>query len=327
MDTNRPFFRRNTLGGRLVVLPSKSNILNRYNPQDPASRNVLSDTTYIEFPAMPDQFELKRAADYMQTTSYFLPDGIHFYERTQPLTIPFEFRLHHADREYCTYGPKTLLLIAARLHALVLPVSADNNLQFEATTLEEFHASQDTPSLENKSGPLTTADRKSVRSRLNPPVVCQLELMTSGADDRPGIVCRGYVSQVSVVFKGPWLRGQDGSMNLPTAAEYSFTFVHRPGHYNVYNLSSAEARTLSNPQAFATTVKDRLYHTRHLAQSISAYAGFNTEERNQPAEEVSLSEGPLLGPEPNPTPGVLVGDALQQEVQRRLRYDPLAPRP
>src|ERR671925_632338 len=83
----------------------------------------LSDLPAIEFPMLPTKgIELNRVADYEVQSGIPVPDGIHMYKGTQPLQIPISFSLSIHDEEYCQDGALSLLMVAARLHALVLPI-------------------------------------------------------------------------------------------------------------------------------------------------------------------------------------------------------------
>ncbi len=107
-----------------------------------------------------------------------------------------------------------------------------------------------------------------VRAR---PVTCRLELIFTD-HDAPGIACIGYVREVSVKLNGPWLRGPGKSKNLPSSADFSFQFVHRPGHGNAFNVDTTDFDL--QPQAYAQTVQQNFYNTRHLVQ-VANYKGLD----------------------------------------------------
>ena len=80
----------------------------------------FTDTTdylKINFPCMPDSIELARSAEYMVVPSQVMPDGLHQYKWTNPLVIPFSFKLHAFDEEFCPNGALSLLETVALLHS------------------------------------------------------------------------------------------------------------------------------------------------------------------------------------------------------------------
>jgi hypothetical protein len=112
-------------------------------------------------------------------------------------------------------------------------------------------------------------------SSVSNPVTCWLHLMFID-DNQPGISCIGYVKEVGVKLNGPWRRSASGGFNLPTSGDFSFTFVHRPGHGNS-NIASQILGGLAiaqQPQAYANTVKDKLFNTRNLVVAAN-YRGFS----------------------------------------------------
>ena len=86
----------------------------------PASAKSGSNVV-IEFPAMPEVIELAREAEYNVQSYLNLPDGLHIYQKTAPLTIPISFKLH-AFSDYTTRGAIDLIQMGRRLHALTLPI-------------------------------------------------------------------------------------------------------------------------------------------------------------------------------------------------------------
>lgn len=233
--------------GRLIVMQTKGDsLLDNYK-----------GFAAINFPAMPDVIELTRRADYMVSTPYGLPDGVHQYRGTSVLEIPVSFKLHAFDREYCPKGVKTLLQVAADLQSLVLP--------FGPAALPVLIGPPPVPD-RNDTSTLKGADRGAqltyqvVTEGIFPPATCYLELVITDRRS-PGIACVGYVKEVSIKFSGPYLRGPEISQLLPTAGDFSFTFVHHPSHSNGYN---AQTDVNVEQHAFADTVKERLYNTRDL---------------------------------------------------------------
>jgi len=268
------------MNGRLLALPSRSHVLKNYDPvydpRNPKVQNALLLSTCIDFPAMPDVIELARRAEYNVHPNQVMPDGIHQYKHTSVLKIPVSFKLHYADTAYCTEGALTLLKIAARLHSFILPIKTGNEeIFFGAKIGRDFPAATDDSQKEkdaqNANNSFDGIDVASVvgAEHIYNPVVCQLELMYID-ENSPGIVCRGYVDEVSAKLQGPWLRGPELAFNLPTQAEYSFTFVHRPGHQNPVDTKIVQRQ----PQAFANDVRQKLYFTRSLVQ-MADYKGLD----------------------------------------------------
>lgn len=235
----------------------------------------------IDFPAMPETIELARQADYKVISNMVVPDGVHQYRFTSPLSIPFSFALHSMDDEYCPEGPLTLLRVAARLHSLLLPFGESDSMQVsignDAPTVEGrpdpgakspgTDANQQAKSASADDPTFTTSEN----AKFDPPVTCRLELMFT-RESEPGIVCNGYVKDVRVSLKGPWLRGPDRSFNLPSSAEFAFTFVHRPAHYNSFSRQNGITAG-GQVQAFAEYVLDKFYNTKGLA-ATGDYRGF-----------------------------------------------------
>jgi hypothetical protein len=266
------------LCGRLVALPSTGGDLLKSFSENAGFQNIIS----IDFPAMPDVVELARTADYKVNYNMVLPDGIHQYTGTKPLEIPISFKLHAFDKQYCKHGARTLLQLAARLHSFVLPISSfDKNASISARVPE----TGETSGKSNDAQQQAAASQETVwevsgtgnkNGAIFSPITCFLHLMYIGAND-PGISAIGYVRDVNVKLSGPWLRGPDNSFNLPSSAEYSFTFVHRPNHNNSTSYTSSQnpVSIAEGGQAYADTVKDRLFNTRDLVQAAN-YQGFTS---------------------------------------------------
>lgn len=92
------------------------------------------------------------------------------------------------------------------------------------------------------------ASSQSTSINVAAPPVCRLQLISNTSIDSTTssslnvlnknqcfLDLIGYVRSVNVKLKGPWLYADDGSYNLPSSAEYSFTFVHAPGYRNRYS--------------------------------------------------------------------------------------------
>ena len=269
------------LCGRLVALPSTTTLsqLTGVLEGGRGFQNVVS----IDFPAMPDTIELARSADYAVNYNIVMPDGIHQYKGTKPMEIPISFKLHSFDKQYCKKGALTLLQLAARLHSFILPISTfgrgafvtplapvskgNSDAEKEAAAAQE-NVYQVVGAGANKTGGVYS------------PVTCWLHLMWTG-NQQPGISAVGYVRDVKVVFNGPWLRGPNNSFNLPTSAEFSFTFIHRPGHNNNQVTTTSQfPPTISEAgQAFADDVRSKLYNTRDLVHAAN-YQGFGDNPNN-----------------------------------------------
>lgn len=269
----------NRLSGRLVAARSTQSALEDHS-RDINSRGIQG--LAIDFPSMPDAIDLNRATDYAVLPNAVTPDGIHQYRSTKPLEIPFSFRLHSQDRIYCPQGSLTLLQVAARLHAFTLPLAKGNGRVLISPAVRETASGQaDDNTIEKNADnePVFTLSKSSTATGLFNPVTCWLHLIWV-AESSPGISCIGYVRDIGVKLLGPWLRGPGGSFNLPTAGEFSFTFVHRPGHGNDYSdgqgfsRSGISTQVDSEPQAYGGVVKESLYNTRNLV-ALANYRGFD----------------------------------------------------
>lgn len=260
---------------------------------DVENENNFRNSVSIDFPCMPETIDLVRSTDYAVDSTLVTPDGIHQYRSTRPLEIPVSFKLHFQDSRYCKDGALTLLQLASRLHSIILPISTFNRAvsvapQFSNTTAdgENPDAAKGQPNAAQMQKNAAGATLYGVQRLGNEsgnifaPVTCLLQLMYSGPN-MPGIVCIGYVKDVKVSFQGPWLRGPNASYNLPSSCEYSFTFVHRPGHGNAipFDTSQFPATMSESPQAFANDVKNKLYNTRSLVYQ-SNYQGFANDPAN-----------------------------------------------
>jgi hypothetical protein len=251
--------------GRLIILQS---VGNRPLNDENWTENYQGMAS-INFPAMPETIELVRKTDYMVSSNFAFPDGIHQYKATQPLTIPIKFKLHAFDREYCPKGVLSLLQVAAEMHALTLPISPED----VKITVGEAAPDGVAPSgktntevAKSADGPSSLAGQLDQQTyNIFPPPTCYLELIITDRES-PGIACIGYVSEASVTLHGPWMKGSGIAQNLPTMGEFSFTFVHHPGHGNAYNYGQKNFynQGQSEKQAYARTVRNRLYNTHHL---------------------------------------------------------------
>jgi hypothetical protein len=265
--------------GRLIVLSS-----GRTQPYDPFPG--LSAFQSINFPSMPDSLELNRTVEYFIVNSQVMPDGYHQYKWTNPLTIPFSFRLHAFDKDYCPQGSLSVLQVASLLHAMSLPLAQNGvGTTVNVTTqMQNPGAAPPTDANANASnGQSATTAQVSNASEgdFAPPVTLRLELIFTD-ENNPGIVCTGYVKDVKVKLNGPWLRAPGRAQNLPTSGDFEFTFVHVPGYGNSsYNLLSSQqgenaVGTTEVAQAFGDDVRQKFYNTVDLTKlSTANYVGFS----------------------------------------------------
>lgn len=232
----------------------------------------VSNIVVIDFPSPPDFVELARRANYDVVSVFTTPDGFHQYQFTEPLKIPVEFSLHSQSPD-CPRGGLTLLDMAAKLHALTLPIGK------QGERLLPPAPAPDEPNQEAKATQAAqpqTAEVRGIRgneqSNISFPVACKLDLIWMG-DNAPGIRCVGYVEEVRVKLHGPMLRGPNGEINVPMAADFHFTFVHRPTHTN----SGRGIFEAGHTQAFADDVKKTLYNSVGLIKNAPGitFQGFN----------------------------------------------------
>lgn len=269
------------LFGRLLMLPSTTTLSAMQNWIKGGNANTVLS---VDFPAMPDTIELARQADYVVNYNQVLPDGVHQYRGTAPLNIPISFKLH-AEDPFCSQGSLTLLKIGARLHSFVLPISTQKGTQTDVSAQgadpatprgsapKGGSATQMEGQAEQAQAYQVVSNGAGVTATLYPPATCWLHLIYI-SETLPGISCVGYVKDVKVVFSGPWRRSSDDGFNLPSSAEFGFTFVHRPGHGNDtggYQNSTVFPKTITDqPQAYSGDVLDSLYNTHGLTKSNGA---------------------------------------------------------
>lgn len=267
--------------GRLIALPTG----NQLKPDETLD---LTRAISIDFPAMPDSVELARSAEYSVTSPINMADGIHYYKGVRPLDIPFSFRLHAFDKDFCPNGVYTMLQLAGRLHALALPIETGENVP---VTMPVNTTNDDGAQEARAQGTSGVPSETSVANTVAPPVTCQLQLIYAG-NNAPGIMCLGYVREVSVKLNGPWLLGPNGSFNLPSSADFSFVFVHRPGHGNAFIGDTGNRLA----QAYAQTVKEKFYNTRGLAP-VSNYRGLQAiSDVSAPAAPGAATQNVLFSP-------------------------------
>lgn len=249
--------------GRLIVLES-----GRTKDFDPFAG--LSSFVAINLPSMPESVELARAVDYLVVNNQVMPDGIHQYKATAPLSIPISFRLHAMDKEFCPQGSLSLLQVGGLLHSFALPISSTGAAAPLRVTVGQSQPQKppnnETSSLvaraQSADNPYNVTPESG--SDFSPPVTLRLELIFVD-ENSPGVVCTGYLKDVRVRFNGPWLRGPGRAGNLPTSGDYDFTFVHVPGYGNNFSLTTSPSGVDSTmAQAFADDVQKKLYNTREL---------------------------------------------------------------
>ena len=302
INTSRPMDRRPSVLGRLVSLSSTNDGVADYLSSNRS--NEASSSTVIAFPSMPEVVELAREADYRQTSAPYTPDGIHLYKKTNPLSIPISFSLHYQD-PFCSQGGLSLLLIAAKLHSLILPINNSADRSNIGVTVGNYYSSAATGATgpgkapntpEGASAPTTGGAEESIAFNNNSgqastvfPPACLLDLISVGdRNGAPGIRCYGYVRSVNVKLKGPWMRGAieygpDGIRNVPTSAEFSFVFVHAPGFSNYFGGTASSPFQLSGLSAFAQDVLGNLYNTVPLTQGqpeTNRYIGIGENPNN-----------------------------------------------
>ena len=305
VNTSRPMDRRPSVLGRLVSLSSTNDGVADYLTSN--RNNEASSSTVIAFPSMPEVVELAREADYRQTSAPYTPDGIHLYKKTNPLSIPISFSLHYQD-PFCSQGGLSLLLIAAKLHSLLLPINNSADRSNIGVTVGNYFGSGATGSTgsgkapnppegaSTNGTPASAGQEESIAFNNNSgqastvfPPACLLDLISVGdRNGAPGIRCYGYIKSVSVKLKGPWMRGAveygpDGIRNVPTSADFSFVFVHAPGFSNYFGGTASSPFQLSGLSAFAQDVLGNLYNTVPLTQGqpeTNRYIGIGENPNN-----------------------------------------------
>jgi hypothetical protein len=246
----------------------------------------------INIPAMPATLDLARIAEYRQSSAPYTPDGIHLYKQTNPLEIPFSFTLHFQD-PFCSQGGLSLLIMAAKLHALIVPTNTAANRPVITASVLNYYATNSSDKTAGKAPVApqgnsdagtpagvsadTTITLNGVAGQATTifPPACLLDLISVGdRDGAPGVRCIGYIKEVSAKLKGPWLRGAqpygyNGIRNVPTSGEFSFKFVHAPGFSNFFGGSvSASPFNLSGLSAFSDDIRRNLFNTLPLSQSV-----------------------------------------------------------
>jgi hypothetical protein len=240
------------------------------------------DQIVINFPNLPDEIDLMRSSEWRVTQSPLLPDGFHMYDHTSPLELPFTFKIHAFD-DYSVNGPETILQIAAKLHALQLPIinskqsgkiTRDSGDVPESNTDSAKQQKGENPNRQELGSTLTVENNVYGTNYWFPPA-CVLNLMIgSGGPTALGICCIGYVKNVSTKLKGPWLNSgrADVNRNLPSAGEFSFVFVHAPSYTNSLNFDGDNK--LLTAQVGSYRMKNSFYNTVGLLSEAGVDVGY-----------------------------------------------------
>lgn len=240
------------------------------------------DQIVINFPNLPDEIDVMRTSEWRVTQSPLLPDGFHMYGHTSPLELPFTFKVHAFD-DYSVNGAETILQIAAKLHALQLPIikskqtgkiTRDSGSVPESST--DAAKEQRGSSPDQDLGSSITVEGNVYGTDYYFPPACVLNLMigSGGPTKALGICCIGYVKNVSTKLKGPWLNSgrADVNRNLPSVGEFSFTFVHAPSYTNSLNFDGDNK--LLTAQVGAYRMKNSFYNTIDILSEAGVDVGY-----------------------------------------------------
>lgn len=220
----------------------------------------------IDFPALPDVLSFAREAEYQVPKTQFHPDGlVHIFQSNTLLNVPVSFKLHAADDTYCK-SAVDLLWMAAALQAFTLPMTRGktrlpgvpvNENGFVTPRTESGLVSLGAGALESPAG----------QDGLRFPTVAILDLImaTDGSTNpttQTGVRMAGYVKQAEAKMFGPWLQvesGGAGTRNLPSRAEFNFTFVHAPSYRNYFrSVAPVNASAESSAAALSTQQSDSI---------------------------------------------------------------------
>jgi len=223
----------------------------------------------VNFPSMPQEITFARNAQYTTTTTPFLPDGFPLYTGTTPLEIPIKFKVSSFD-EFCPNGGIDLVAMAAKLHAMTLPIRTHTG-NTDGTSVP--NSTENIPGTAYSGGKELTIGSIVTHTAAYPPV-CRLELFTAdfGAGDQgAGVNCIGYVRSASITLHGPWLtatrpaasahKASYAYFNVPTSASFDITFVSCPTYRNDVGQMGALASNLMAMQTFSEDVLQRFYNT------------------------------------------------------------------
>lgn len=217
----------------------------------------------IYLPYLPENLEFPRENTYQaRESNQAMPDGFWIYQSTSPLEINLEFTLHYTD-DLCIEGSKTLLEIAAKFHALMLPAS--NSVARKTNSPPAISTSDSASSIElnDSTTQLSASDAaRNISAQLNVkfPPACSLRLIQAGSGGL-GVNCVGFIKSAVPILHGPYMQSTDGgAYNLPSAATYKFTFVHNPSYTNYF--ANGEIKFIN---AFGPDVFNFFYNTAHLS--------------------------------------------------------------
>lgn len=256
-----------TAKAQLYSLTSRSNLTS--DSRFLSTEN--DDQVVIDFPNLPDEIDIMRTSEWRVTQSPLLPDGFHIYDHTSPMELPFTFKIHAFD-DYSVNGAETILQIAAKLHALQLPIinsKQSGGLRGTGSapasgtdSAKEAQGSEPNAQAQTGLGDSLSVDNGKYGTDYYFPPACALNLMIGSTGPTAlGICCIGYVKNVSTKLKGPWLNSgrADSNRNLPSAGEFSFTFVHAPSYTNSLNFDGDNK--LLTAQVGASRMKRSFYNT------------------------------------------------------------------
>lgn len=229
-----------------------------------------SGKVIIPIPHLPENIDIFRENTYSGDSNAATPDGIFVYTSTSPLKIPIEFTLHAWD-DLCPEGAYTLLDLAARFQALLLPVSNEPDFGARVAALDttkDLDTSENGLDIRIKNTAATKANFGLTSSaalvqnnQIKFPPACGLKLLQA-SNSGFGIKCVGFIESVKITLHGPYLTGVAGSevFNLPSSATYNFTFVHNPWYTNKFS------KLMRPVFAYGPDVFENFYNTVHLTQ-------------------------------------------------------------
>ena len=251
-----------------------------------AAQNPNDTGVLINLPSIPPELTFERTAQFQTQTNQISPDGlIHVYQHTNPLELNYDFSLHFQD-EYCENGAVDLVRVASMLHALTLPFSIGRTPDTDVAkaNAEEQRKVADAQARNRATIPAFLQGIKMVADTFNAatasdvvnapidvawPPPCRLDIFK--AEGR-SVRMYGYVKRANVVFKEPWLQvaSGDGSYNLPSSANYSFTFVNAPAYRNLVS-----AKIQSGGIDLTEEAKNALKYTESSISSVNFGQGWN----------------------------------------------------
>jgi len=268
-DLTLPPTRRNT---QQAYASLRTIVSSGFDTNDTRNLTEQNGQIAISFPAMPEVLDFARQASFISNVNQANPDGIPIYKETSQLSLRVAFSLHAYDRDYTLEaGPVTLLAMAARLHAIAMPIYTQGQTPTTATAAPSV--SQDKrndESTQAQSGDTQATGQTKIANYLFP-AACVLRLIdarytpANGVSYDYGVNMRGYVTDVSVKLRGPWLQGGPTLVNLPTSADYEFTFVHSPAYSG-----NTSTNLVPNLSTMAQDIYTRFYSQQDISK-IMAY--------------------------------------------------------